>query len=219
MFRDISCGENHWMILEREDLQPIHKWNQAEVQEWFIRLGMDEYVNIIKYEKITGKDILEGDEIFFVNVMGLKDDQFRKLKYEINKVKNITSRKSTLWGWGSNKFGQLGQINFNNYIKHPTAVNLPVMKDEDDYIVNVYCGKTCSLLLTKFGEVYITGNYLAKEKAASLIQATTSNQNVKSEKKQKNSIKIKSLLETVHDRWVNITKKVCFDSVIQKTNS
>jgi alpha-tubulin suppressor-like RCC1 family protein len=184
-------------------------------------MDMDEYVNIIKYEKIKGVDILEGDELFFLNVMGLKDDQYKKLKYEINKVKNVTSRKSTLWGWGSNKYGQLGHISYNKYyIKHPTVINLPELKDEDDYVVNIHCGKTYSLLLTKFGEVYITGNYLVKEKAANLIQSTTVNQNVKGDKKHKTPMKSKVVIQgPVQHRWVNITKEVCFNSVCDKNTS
>jgi len=212
--QDISCGDNHWMVLEREDMKPLDKWNQTEVQQWFIEMGMDEYVNIIKYEKIKGKDILEGDELFFVNVMGLKDDQYKKLKYEINKVRNITCRKSTLWGWGSNKFGQLGQIDYyNNFVKQPTIINLPEMKDENDYVVKIYCGKTYSLLLTKFGEIYITGNYSVKEKEANFISSTSNNPNAKTDKKYKTPMKSKVVVQTpISHRWVNITKEVCFDT-------
>jgi hypothetical protein len=205
-------------VLEREDVKPLDKWNQTEVQQWFIEMGMDEYCNIIKYEKIKGRDIIDGDESFFVNVMGLKDDQYKKLKYEINRVRNISCRRSTLWGWGSNKLGQLGQINYsNNYIKQPTIINLPEMKDANEYVVNVYCGKTYSLLLTKYGEVYITGNYQVKEKAANLIQSNTNNQNVKVDKKHKTPMKNKVVAQVpIIHRWVNITKEVCFNTVNEK---
>ncbi len=206
------------MVLEREDVKPIDKWSQTEVQQWFIEMGMDEYVNIIKYEKISGKDILEGDELFFFNVMGIKDDQYKKLKYEINIVKNISCRKSKLWGWGSNKLGQLGQINYNNnYIKQPTVINLPEMKDENDYVVKIYCGKTYSMLLTKFGEIYITGNYSVKEKAANFIQSTSNNVNLKTDKKHKTPMKSKVVVQVpISHRWVNKTKEVCFDTVNNK---
>jgi len=203
--------------LEREDIKPLEKWNESEVQEWFKSMDLDEFLNIIKYEKINGKDISNGDETFFVNIMGMLDDQIKKVKYEINNVKNVSCKKQTLWGWGSNKQGQLGQINYNqNFVKTPSKINLPQMKHENDFIVKIFCGKTFTLLLTKFGELFITGNYSSKEKSA--LQGNNKNNekpnNTNAGKKNKIDRK-KDVTVPYKDlnRWVNVTKEVCFDTL------
>lgn len=222
LLQDLACGDNHWLVLEREDMKPLDKWKEDDVQEWFHQMNMDEFLNIIKYEKINGKDILNGDETFFVNIMGMEDDQIKKVKYEINKVKNVSCKLTKLWGWGSNKQGQLGQINYSlTFVKTPTQINLPKMVDENDYIIKVFCGKTFSLLLTKFGEIFITGNYNMKEKGnlqQQQKQANRDNQGNNSNNSnggKKNRVVEKNKPEPINlntcNRWVNITKEVCFD--------
>ncbi len=221
--QEVACGENFWLLLEREEMKSLEKWNEVDVQEWFRSMDLDEFMNIIKYEKITGKDIVNADETFFVNIMGMMDDnQIKKIKYEINSVKNITCKKTNLWGWGSNKQGQLGQVNFNHtYIKSPRKINIPDMKHKNDFIIKIYCGKTFSLLQTKFGELYVTGNYSAKDKASLTIQSNKEANNNSGtfyfeRKKHKNVDKKKDSIDLskLH-RWVNITKEVCFDSLCE----
>lgn len=219
MVQEISCGESHWLVLERHDIKPLEKWNENDVQEWFKSMKMDEFLNIIKYEKINGKDIFNGDETFFVNVMGMPDDQIKKVKYEIKRVKYVTCRLTKLWGWGSNKMGQLGQMNLKDtFVKTPTLINLPEMKEIGDYIIKAYCGKTFTVLITKFGEIYITGNYPVKDKEKLIPQQNLNNVNFSGGKKNKIVEKNKTSqlnLNTCH-RWVNITKEICFDMFCNK---
>jgi hypothetical protein len=219
--QEVACGENFWLLLEREEMKPLEKWNVPEVIDWFRSMNLDEFSNIIKYEKITGKDIVDADETFFVNIMGMMDDnQIKKVKYEMNTVKNVSCKKTKLWGWGSNKQGQLGQINYNhNFLKSPTKINLPEMKHESDFIIKIYCGKTFSLLQTKFGELFMTGNYSTKDKAN--IQTENNEKNNLSKDNhsgRKNKIVEKNKKDvgniSSQNRWVNITKEVCFDSLI-----
>lgn len=224
-FQDIASGENFWLLLEREEMKPLEKWSVPEVIEWFKTMNMDEFCNIIKYEKITGKDIVDADETFFVNIMGMMDEnQIKKVKYEMNNVKNVSCKKTKLWGWGSNKQGQLGQINYNhNFFKTPTKINLPEMKHENDFIIRIYCGKSFSLLQTKFGELYVTGNYSAKDKAN--LQTENNEKNNLSRENhsgRKNKIVEKNKKEIgkaySQNRWVNITKEICFDSLTLTDN-
>ncbi len=195
---EMGSGESHWLLLQRKNINSIDKWKENEVIEWFKSLNFDEYTNVIKYTKINGKDVLEGDETFFINVMGMEVDHIKKIKYEINRVKDPSCKDVNLIGWGSNKSGQLGQINTNTFIKTPHSITLPELNDANDYISNIYCGKTISLLLTKFGEIYITGNYNPK----------VINQNIE----QTNNKKTSKQDVKLH-KWVNITKFICFDSL------
>jgi hypothetical protein len=129
--------------------------------EWFKSLELDEFLNIIKYEKITGKDILKEDQTFYEKVLGMPNDIYQKVRYEINNVKNPFAKNMKLWGCGSHKQGQLGVFQNNNckdnFYRIPITIPLPPLKNEYDYFSKVFCGKYFSVLLSQFGEVFITG--------------------------------------------------------------
>ena len=127
-------------------------------------MGLDDYLNIIKYKNITGRDIIQGGKDYLIDFMGMQEDHLNKINYEISTIKNGSSKNMKLWGFGSNKNGQLGLINYNNFAKFPVSINLPNLI-EDDTIEKIFCGKNFSVLLTKFGNVFITGNYNVKEKS------------------------------------------------------
>ena len=136
-------------------------WDSNELIEWFHKLDLSEFVNIIKYEKITGKDILNEDESFFEKVLGMPNDIYQKIRFEINNVKNPFAKNIKLWGCGSHKFGQLGLFQSSyikdNHYRIPVQVPLPVLQNEYDFFSKVFCGKTFSIILSQYGEVFITG--------------------------------------------------------------
>jgi hypothetical protein len=227
---EISCGDGHFMILEREDIRPIENWSESEVYEWFKELKLDLFLNIVKYEKIKGSDLVNADEAFFTNNLGMEDDTIAKIKYEINVLKNNSKCKEMrLWGWGSNRYGQLGQMDYNkDYLKNLTKINIPDLKEKLDFIVSIKCLKNYSIFLTKFGEIYITGNYSMKKK----LEVNSSNNNYNStnnnsnfshnnhakDKKSKRDRKDSNISnnnsnKTVkpNNKWLNITKRICFD--------
>jgi alpha-tubulin suppressor-like RCC1 family protein len=169
---------------------------------------MEDFANVIKYTKINGRDILEGDETFFINVMGMEVDWIKKLKYELRNVKNPTCKDVKLYGWGSNKNGQLGLNSDKTFIKTPTLITLPDLTNENDYINKIYCGKTFSLLLTNYGEIFITGNY--NPKIVQVNETAGTNTNTNSKKTSNKFIPTANL-----HRWVNITREICFDPLIK----
>lgn len=136
--------------------------------EWFKKINLEEYLNIIKYEKITGKDILEGDKSFYYNIMGTISDHFQKIQYEISRIKEGGLTNQKLYGWGNNTFGQLTIDNNDGFIRKPTYININIyshdtsskceLKNERDYFTKIYCGNTCSFLQTNHGEIYFAGN-------------------------------------------------------------
>lgn len=238
------------MILEREDVPPLETWSEIDVYNWFKEMELDEFLNIIKYEKIKGSDLLKADNTFFLNIMGMEDDIIAKIKYEINKLRsNSSCRSMRLWGWGSNKNGQLAQMDYNkDYLKTLTRINLPEMKEDMDFIVSIKCLKNYSVLLTKFGEIYMTGNYSMKKKSemSSLFSNsnTTNNergnnnnyqgnnnnntyQNTRDSKRNKRERKESNVSSNTNtnavilkpnNKWVNVTKRICFD-VLKEDNS
>jgi hypothetical protein len=167
------------MVLEREDISPIENWSELEVYNWFKEIKLFDYLNLIKYKKLNGKDILNANNKFFIDNLGMEDDIIFKLRYEINKIKNNSFCKNMkLWGYGYNKNGQLGQMNYEkDYLKNLTKINLPVLKEENDFIISIKANKNYSVLLTKFGEVYITGNYSMKKKNEEFLGKKYYNEN------------------------------------------
>ena len=85
-------------------------------------------------------------------------------------------------------------------MKTPNNISIPELNNINDFVSNIFCGKTFSLLLTKFGEIYITGNYNPKVINQNIEQTNSQN---KKNSKQDNKI----------HKWVNITKLICFDSL------
>ena len=227
------CGSsNFFLLLEKETIKPLEEWNSEEVYKWFEEMELDDYLNIIKYQKITGKNIIEGGKDYLLDVMGILEDHLNKVNYEISTLKFETSKNMKLWGWGSNKNGQLGLINYQNFIKSPTQINLPNMMS-DDTIEKIFCGKTYSVLLTKFGNIFVTGNYSVKGQANS--NPNNKNQEKKNrgknklhkdahkekeKKSEKNKEKDKSKNNDenninnnyLENKWINISNNICYCS-------
>ena len=230
-FYTMSGSNNFFLLLEKERIKPLEEWNSEEVYKWFEEMELDDYLNIIKYQKITGKNIIEGGKDYLLDTMGILEDHLNKINYEISTLKYETSKNMKLWGWGNNKNGQLGLINYQNFIKVPTQINLPNMIP-DDTIEKIFCGKSYSVLLTKFGNLFVTGNYSVKEKANS--EQKNSNQGKKNKgknkhhkdehkekekKSDKNKEKDKSKDNEnninnnfVENKWINISNNICYCS-------
>ncbi len=140
----------------------LQEWATNEIYEWFEELKFYDYLNLIKYEKITGKDIFKVILIFSEIVFEWW--YIKKLNYEISKIKLSLTKYLKLWGWGNNKNNQLGMINYYlSYIKVTTLINLPEFQD-NERIEKIYCRKGYSLIISNFENVFITGNYNIKDK-------------------------------------------------------
>ena len=225
-YYSMSNGENFCLLLEKKILPPLEEWKTNEIYKWFEELNFNDYLNIIKYEKITGKDIYEGDYDFFINCIGMKDEDIKKLNYEVSKIKEGSYKSLKLWGWGNNKNGQLGMINYNlNYVKVPTLINLPELQ-ENDSIEKIYCGKGYSLLISNFGNIFITGNYSIKDKIPKEENQNNNHHNInmhnngnkcshnKKNKKENNKEKSKEQSNIKNqNRWINVTKDICFNKL------
>ena len=231
-FYTMGFSSNSFLLLEKTRLKPLEEWNSEEIYKWFEEMELDDYLNIIKYQKITGKDIVQGGKDYLIDTMGILEDHMNKLNYEMNTLKFETSKDMKLWAWGNNKNGQLGLINNQTFIKLPTLINLPNLMN-DDTIEKVYCYKTYSILLSKFGNIFITGNYDNKEhnkKNENVNQNNKKNKgknkhkeekNKKGDKnkdKDKNNEKDINNSNTPENKWINISQNICYTSYNTEKN-
>ena len=230
-FYTLDFSKNSFLLLEKTRLKPLEEWNTQEIYKWFEDMELDDYLNIIKYQKITGKDIVQGGKDYLLDVMGLEEDHINKLNYEMGTLKFETSKDMKLWAWGNNKNGQLGLMQNQKFVKLPTLINLPNMM-EDDSIENIFCYKTYSVLLTKFGNIFITGKYDIKEQSHANKKNKENNKEnnrknkgknkhkdekkMKGEKKEKEKNKEKDDLNnnninnSAENKWINLSKDVCY---------
>ena len=227
-FYTMSFSNNSFLLLEKTKLKPLEEWNTEEIYKWFEEMELDDYLNIIKYQKITGKDIVNGGKVFLLDVMGLLEDHINKLNYEIGTLKYETSKDMKLWAWGNNKNGQLGLMNNQTFVKLPTLIKLPNMMN-DDTIEKIFCYKSYSVLLTKFGNIFVTGKYTIKEQKHNdkKIKEESNNKknkgknkhkedkNKKGEKKDKKENKEKDNLInndlSSENKWINLSKDICYN--------
>ena len=169
----MSFGENYWILLEQNYKIPLIDWSTEQVSEWFEReLGFEEYLNVIKYQKVNGKNIIDGDRKYFKDILGMNVSKINKLcNKEIKKVEDGSVNNIKAWGYGNNRSGQLGLTNIK-YSKNPLKLEIPEneMKANNDFIVKIICSNSISVLKTKRDKIYICGNFNIKEKQNILNQ-------------------------------------------------
>ena len=230
-FYTMDFSSNSFLLLEKTRLKPLEEWNTEEIYKWFEEMELDDYLNIIKYQKITGKDITQGGKDYLIDTMGILEDHMNKLNYEMNTLKFETSKDIKLWAWGNNKNGQLGLMNNQTFIKVPTLINLPNLMS-DDTIEKIYCYKTYSILLSKFGNIFITGNYHIKEhnKKNENVNKKNKGKNKHKEEKNKKGDKnkdknnekdnnINNNNNTLDNKWINISQNICYTSYKSEKNT
>jgi len=91
------------------------------------------------------------------DVLGIIDPVIQhKLRYEVNQVRDLKFKDINLYGYGANSFTQLGL--FDKFASVPKKIPLPPLTYKDDYILRFACGRRNTAILTKKGELWITGN-------------------------------------------------------------
>jgi len=90
-----------------------------------------------------------------------------------------------LYGWGSNAVGQLAST--ETTIKKPKIISLPKFQSPSDYVVSLASGRRNSAVITRQGEVWVTGNYKKPvQKANNTIVEDGVKQKKKTSKTSKN---------------------------------
>ena len=182
----MAFGENHWILLEQNFRLPLNQWNNEEVIQWFEKeLCFDDYLKVIKYQNVTGKNIIEGDKKYFKDILGMSANKIKQLcNKEIKKVEDGSIiGESKFFGYGNNKYGQLGFTDIK-YTKIPKKMEIPIneIKNNNDFVNKIICANTLSILLTKKGKIYKCGNFNPKEKN-SVINGEKEEKEIEIEKK------------------------------------
>ena len=164
----MAFGENHWILLDQQFRLPLNDWTTEEVYKWFEEeLGYEDYLKVIKYQNVTGKNILEGDRKYFKDILGMSVNKIKQLcNKEIKKVEEGSIKgTSKFFGYGNNKYGQLGLIDIK-YTKIPKKLEIPEneISNNNDFVVKIMCSNALSLLITRKGKIYACGNFNPKEK-------------------------------------------------------
>ena len=164
----MAFGENHWILLDQQFRLPLNDWTTEEVYKWFEEeLGYEDYLKVIKYQNVTGKNILEGDRKYFKDILGMSVNKIKQLcNKEIKKVEEGSIKgNSKFFGYGNNKYGQLGLIDIK-YTKIPKKLEIPEneINNNNDFVVKIMCSNALSLLITRKGKIYACGNFNPKEK-------------------------------------------------------
>lgn len=180
--------------MERNQKKGMKSWSNEDVITWFKdTLKMDEYLNIIKYEKVKGSDIYDCDMAFLNKILGMGSEQVQKFKYERNKCKYTSLVSSKLYGWGNNKSNQLCLE--QSFIKKPTELPLPTdllnteIVGESDHIRDVFCSRSNTFLLSVKGKIYMNSNFITSKK-------TKKNSDTNAES----------------NNWINITQLICIET-------
>ena len=191
----MAFGENHWILLEQQFRLPLNGWTTEEVYKWFEQeLGFDDYLKVIKYQNVTGKNIIEGDRKYFKDILGMSVNKIKQLiNKEIKKVEEGSIKGNPkFFGYGNNKYGQLGLINIK-YTKIPKKLEIPEneINNNNDFVVKVICSNAISVLITRKGKIYACGNFNPKEKLEKIGKEENEKEkdNEKVNKKKRNNKK------------------------------
>jgi hypothetical protein len=214
MIRKIWGGFNHFFVLEQNEIGSIDTWTQEEILKWSNSKDFEEYRNIIKYENISGKDLLKADKTFLVERLGMmRDDLQIKFLNDIQKVAKKTYKKPQIYAWGNNSFGQLGINTGHVNVNFPHEVIIPELA-RDDSIVDIKCGWKQSVILTQKGKVYVTEMLVKKaqkekEKEKEEEEETKPAKGDKGKKgKKKESVDVqeeKKAAEKPLNKWFDLT--------------
>lgn len=70
----ISANFNHFLALERKDIQPLKLWGSEKVSQWVTTIGLGDCSNVIRYQKISGEQIENADNDFLADSLGIMQE-------------------------------------------------------------------------------------------------------------------------------------------------
>lgn len=67
----VFAGLHSCFAIEKEIILPISEWKNEEVLKWAENIGFDDYVKILKYENVNGKQLANADKNFLIDKLGI----------------------------------------------------------------------------------------------------------------------------------------------------
>lgn len=210
---NISSSFLSYFAIEKEKIPSIENWDNASVLKWAEVIGFVDCLKLLKFYKITGKDLLNIERRFLSETLGIQSEEIQnRFLREIEKKKVITYKPLILYAWGSNAFGQLGCTNGN--LPAPLKISLPSLGPDDD-IEKIEIGWKITAILTKKKKLWIS-EALNKSKQPLLIENHHENNSNEKIVKRKDSEKLRNKEEKkflVYNsssnckshRWIDVT--------------
>jgi len=212
MIRKIWGGYNHFFVLEQNEIGSIDTWTQTEIVNWVNSYkDFQEFANIIKYENISGTQLLAADKSFLVDRLGMmREDLQVKFLNDIQRVAKKTFKKPKIYAWGNNTFGQLGINTGHVNVNFPHEVLIPELA-KDDNIVDIKCGWKASVIVTHKGQVYVTEVLAKKAQKEKEKEKEEEEDEEPSKKKGKGKGKRKESQEVIEEKKVEKALSKWFD--------
>jgi hypothetical protein len=69
--KKVFCSFTYFFAFEQEEIKGIAEWDKDQICKWLESKGFEDYVNIIKYENITGEQLLEADRQYLLDRIGV----------------------------------------------------------------------------------------------------------------------------------------------------
>ena len=120
----VWSGFYYFIVLSRTEYV-LEKWDTPRVLEWLKKEGFDDYINIMRTEKVDGKKLLEMDKKYMTDVLGIMNSNLQqKMIMSIQQHQEISYSGDELYGWGRNDSGQLGN-SMMQFAHKPIRIKLP----------------------------------------------------------------------------------------------
>lgn len=73
----VWSGFYYYIVLSRSE-DVLKKWDTSKVLEWLKKEGFDDFINIMRTEKVDGKKLLEMDKKYMADVLGITNSNVQQ---------------------------------------------------------------------------------------------------------------------------------------------
>ena len=104
---------------------PVKEWSTEKLMNFFSDIKLDDYLNSVKYTKVTGETLLTYDPDDLINNLGIRDakDQNHLMLY-INTAKHGSYEEPKLFAWGINNNMDLGINTGTSNVNVPNKLDI-----------------------------------------------------------------------------------------------
>lgn len=134
----------------------IKYWKPSDVIEFQHKLGFYDFDNVITYDNINGKKLVNIDKNYIQNKFGQTSEaKIQRLLKEIKLVSNVIYKNPEVYMWGNNSKGQLALNSENNNIAYAKKSELPILPKNDN-INEIKFGKLNTFCQTELGKMFVS---------------------------------------------------------------
>ena len=150
----VFSGSNQNFAIASKENKSFENFNNEEVVKVAEKIGLDDYLKIFKYSKVTGKELMNCSDEFLKKNFGLKNQQLiLALRREMQKNSKST-KENILYFWGDNSKKQFYfEKNNKKIIEKPEIIQLTNIKETIEEIVS-FCD--VSYLVGSSGSIWST---------------------------------------------------------------